>query len=148
MRYLVTGGVGFLGTNLSLALLRDGHEVVVLDNLSTAYNQNLDELSKYPSFSFVKCDIKDPIDITPKDFDFIYNMACPASPSKYQKKPVDTFRTSVWGIWNILQLAKEARIPVLHTSTSEIYGDPLKHPQNEAYWGNVNPIGVRACYDE
>jgi len=147
MRYLVTGGVGFLGTNLCLRLLKEGHEVVVLDDLSTGFQRNLELLSKEKRFKFIKHDIVKPLQKIGK-FDFIYNLACPASPPRYQKDPIQTLRTSVWGVWNALEYAKEDKTPVFHSSTSEVYGDPLQHPQPEGYWGNVNPIGIRACYDE
>jgi UDP-glucuronate decarboxylase len=147
MRYLVTGGVGFLGANLCKRLLDQGSEVVVLDDLSTGYERNLEILSKRDGFKFVKHDIVNPLpDLG--DFDFIYNLACPASPPRYQKDPIQTFRTSVSGVWNVLMYAKSAKTPVFQASTSEIYGDPLEHPQSESYWGNVNPIGLRSCYDE
>jgi UDP-glucuronate decarboxylase len=147
MRYLVTGGAGFLGTNLCLRLLGEGHEVVALDNLSTSFDGNVKLLSGKKGFKLVKHDIVEPLPDLGK-FDFIYNLACPASPPRYQKDPVQTFRTSVWGVWNVLQYAKKDKTPVFQSSTSEVYGDPLEHPQKEAYRGNVNPIGPRACYDE
>ncbi len=147
MRYLVTGGAGFLGTNLCLRLLEGGHEVVALDDLSTAYPGNVRALSGRPGFRLVRHDIVSPLpDLG--EFGFIYNLACPASPSKYQKNPVQTFRTSVWGVWNVLQYAFPSKTPVFQASTSEVYGDPLIHPQGEPYFGNVNPVGVRSCYDE
>jgi len=145
MRYLVTGGVGFLGTNLCLRLLEDGNEIVALDDLSTGFRRNVEMLSKNKRFKFIKHDIVKPLPDMGK-FDFIYNLACPASPPRYQKDPVQTLRTSLWGVWNVLQYADAT--PVFHSSTSEVYGDPLEHPQKEAYWGNVNPIGIRSCYDE
>ncbi len=147
MRYLVTGGAGFLGTNLCLRLLSEGNSVVAVDNLSTARKENLELLKSRENFSFTKHDIVNPLpDLG--EFDFIYNLACPASPVHYQKDPIQTFRTSVWGLWNVLQYAKENRTPVLQASTSEVYGDPNPSPQNESYFGNVNPIGPRSCYDE
>ncbi len=148
MRYLITGGVGFLGTNLCLRLLSEGHSVVALDDLSTGFRRNLDILSQHQSFSFVNHDIVSPLPASLGRFDYIYNLACPASPPRYQKDPVQTFRTSVWGVWNVLQFALPTRTRVFHTSTSEVYGDPLEHPQKETYWGHVNPIGARSCYDE
>jgi len=147
MRYLVTGGAGFLGTNLCLNLLDEGHVVVAMDDLSTAYEKNLKLLSEKKNFSFVKHDIIEPLPESGR-FDFIYNLACPASPPRYQKDPLKTLRTSLWGVWNVLNYAKQSKTPVLHSSTSEIYGDPLENPQKEGYRGNVNPIGKRACYDE
>ena len=147
MRYMVTGGVGFLGTNLCLRLLKEGNEVVVLDDLSTGFEKNLKLLSGMENFTFIKHDIVNPIQDIGK-FDFIYNLACPASPPRYQKDKVQTLRTSVFGVWNVLQYAKKEETPVFQASTSEVYGDPLEHPQKESYWGNVNPIGARACYDE
>jgi len=148
MRYLVTGGVGFLGTNLCLRLLTEGHSVVALDDLSTGYKKNLEELKKHKGFTFVKHDIVSPLPASLGKFDYIYNLACPASPPRYQKDPIQTFRTSVWGVWNVLQYALPTRTPIFHTSTSEVYGDPLVHPQKETYWGYVNPHGARSCYDE
>jgi UDP-glucuronate decarboxylase len=147
MRYLVTGGLGFLGTNLCKRLLADGHEVVALDNMATAAKANAAALGKNKKFSFVRHDIVNPLPDIGK-FDFIYNLACPASPPHYQRDPIQTFRTSVWGIWNVLEYAHPMGTAIFHSSTSEVYGDPLVHPQNEHYWGNVNPCGVRACYDE
>ncbi len=147
MRYLVTGAAGFLGTNLCLRLLEDGHEVLGIDNLSTGFSYNLETLRKNKKFSFLKHDVTQPYPDIGK-IDFLYNLACPASPPRYQKDPVQTFRTSIWGIWNAIEFARKNKITIFHTSTSEVYGDPLMHPQKEAYWGNVNPIGIRACYDE
>ncbi len=147
MRYLITGAAGFLGANLSLRLLEEGQEAIGLDNMSTGSNNNLARLRQHKKFEFINHDITAQL---PKidDINYVYNLACPASPPRYQKDPIQTFRTSVWGIWNLISLARNARIPIFHTSTSEVYGDPLVHPQDEGYWGNVNPIGVRACYDE
>lgn len=147
MRYLVTGGAGFLGTNLCLRLLSGGHEVVAVDNLSTCFMRNVDVLSAQKGFTLVKHDIVEPLPDMGK-FGFIYNLACPASPPRYQKDPLQTFRTSVWGVWNVLQYAKRTKTPVFQASTSEIYGDPLESPQGEGYRGNVSPTGQRACYDE
>ncbi len=144
MRYLVTGGTGFIGTNLCLRLLSEGHEVVAVDDLSSSYERNLQVLEN-ERFTFVRHDVVNPLpDLS--SFDIIYNLACPASPERYQQDPVKTFRTSVWGAWNVLQYA--GRTPVIHSSTSEIYGDPAVHPQKEDYRGNVSTTGPRACYDE
>ncbi len=147
MRYLVTGGAGFLGANLCLRLLGEGHEVVALDDLSTGFSQNVERLRAHANFRLVRHDIVQPLPMLGA-FDFIYNMACPASPPRYQKDPVQTLRTSVWGVWNVLQYAKAEGTPVLQTSTSEVYGDPQISPQAEDYWGHVNPVGARSCYDE
>jgi len=148
MKYLVTGAAGFLGTNLCLRLLAEGHEVVGMDNLSTGTSSNLKKLQMENGFSFIRHDVVMPYPKKAGEADFIYNLACPASPPRYQRDPLQTFRTSVWGVWNATECARANNIPLLHTSTSEVYGDPLVHPQHEGYWGNVNPIGVRACYDE
>lgn len=147
MKILVTGGAGFVGSHLCERLLSDNHEVICLDNLYTGRKQNIEKFLNNPNFEFLNHSILDPIDI--KGLDRIYNLACPASPPAYQKDPVYTFKTSVLGIINMLDLAIEnGNIPLLQASTSEIYGDPKEHPQKETYWGNVNPIGIRSCYDE
>ncbi|MFA5247347.1 MAG: UDP-glucuronic acid decarboxylase family protein [Candidatus Micrarchaeia archaeon] len=147
MRYLVTGAAGFLGTNLCKRLLKEGHEVVGVDDLSTGFARNLDALKSYGKFEFVRHDIVKPWPDMGK-FGFVYNLACPASPPRYQKDPLQTFRTSVWGVWNAIDYVTPTKTPLFHSSTSEVYGDPSVHPQPESYWGNVNPIGVRSCYDE
>ena len=146
MRALVTGGAGFLGSHLCRRLLADGFEVIALDNLYTGSQRNVEDLISNPSFRLVVGDVIDYK--TDEKFDEIYNLACPASPLHYQARPLFTTRTSVLGIINMLELAKRCGAKMLHTSTSEIYGDPLVHPQIETYWGNVNTIGIRSCYDE
>ena len=145
MRVLVTGGAGFLGSHLSESLLADGHEVIVADNLYTGSKRNISHLLQNSRFEFIRHDVTLPLYI---EVDAIYNLACPASPIHYQRHPVQTIKTSVLGAVNMLGLAKRLNIPILQASTSEVYGDPKISPQSEEYWGNVNPIGVRACYDE
>ncbi len=145
-KILVAGGAGFIGFHLCKRLLSDKHQVIVVDNLSTGSNSNLEILSTFTNFNFYHQDIIESFDFG--HVDEIYNLACPASPSKYQKNPIHTLRTSIWGTYNLLQLAKKYQAKFLLASTSEVYGDPLVHPQTETYWGNVNPVGVRACYDE
>ncbi len=145
MRTLVTGGAGFLGSHLCDRLLASGHEVIALDNLSTGSKQNIQHLLGRSGFEFVRHDVVEPIRL---EVQWIFNLACPASPKHYQSDPVKTVRTSVMGALNMLDLAEHARARILQASTSEVYGDPLEHPQKETYWGNVNPIGVRSCYDE
>ena len=145
-RALVTGAAGFLGSHLCRRLVADGFEVVALDNLYTGSLRNVEDLQHNPAFRFVEGDVID--FATDEPFDQIYNLACPASPVHYQARPLFTTRTSVLGILNMLELAKRCNARLLHTSTSEIYGDPLVHPQVESYWGNVNTIGIRSCYDE
>ena len=144
---LVTGGAGFLGSHLCDRLMGEGHFVYCLDNLVTGSLANIEHLIGQPNFVFLNQDVTDPIQLaTPVDE--IYNLACPASPPHYQRSPVSTIKTSVLGAINVLELAKKCNAKVFQASTSEIYGDPLQHPQEESYWGNVNPIGVRSCYDE
>mgnify|MGYP006269156863 CR=1 FL=1 len=145
VRALVTGGAGFLGSHLVDALLRSGREVICVDNLYTGDKRNLYHLTSNPSFEFIRHDITFPLFI---EVDEIYNLACPASPVHYQHDPVQTTKTSVHGAINMLGLAKRLGARILQASTSEVYGDPAVHPQTEAYWGNVNPIGPRSCYDE
>lgn len=144
-RILVTGGAGFLGSHLIDRLLGAGHEVLCVDNLFTGTKNNLAHLHGNPSFEFLRHDITFPLYV---EVDEIYNLACPASPIHYQHDPVQTTKTSVHGAINMLGLAKRLECRILQASTSEIYGDPSIHPQTEDYWGNVNPIGPRSCYDE
>ena len=146
-RALVTGGAGFLGSHLCDRLLADGYEVVALDNLYTGSRDNLAQLAGKAHFSFVEADVGEGLDRL-GDFDEIYNLACPASPVHYQSRPLFTTKTSIFGILNCLELAKRCGAKLLHTSTSEVYGDPAVHPQVESYWGNVNTVGIRSCYDE
>jgi len=145
MRTLVTGGAGFLGSHLCDRLLADGHEVIALDNLVTGSKLNIEHLLGRSGFEFILHDVVEPIRL---EVDWVFNLACPASPIHYQSDPVKTVKTSVMGALNMLDLAERARARILQASTSEVYGDPLEHPQKETYWGNVNPIGIRSCYDE
>ena len=145
MRILVTGGAGFLGSHLCDRLLADGHEVLVVDNLYTGSKSNIAHNLQNPNFEFMRHDVTFPLFV---EVDAIYNLACPASPIHYQKFPTQTIKTSVIGAINMLGLAKRLGIPILQASTSEVYGDPTISPQPESYWGNVNPIGLRSCYDE
>ncbi len=144
-RILVTGGAGFLGSHLCDRLLAEGHDVLCLDNLFTGSKNNIRHLIGQPNFEFVRQDIIQPIFL---EVDEIYNLACPASPVHYQYNPIKTIKTSVMGAINTLGLAKRVRAKILQASTSEVYGDPEMHPQQEEYWGRVNPIGIRSCYDE
>ena len=144
-RVLVTGGAGFLGSHLCDRLIHAGHEVLCVDNLYTGTRRNIAHLLDRPEFEFLRHDITFPLYV---EVDQIYNLACPASPVHYQHDPIQTTKTSVHGAINMLGLAKRLRVPILQASTSEIYGDPNVHPQDEEYWGNVNPIGPRSCYDE
>ena len=144
-RILVTGGAGFLGSHLCDRLLEQGHEVLCVDNLFTGTKRNIDHLHDNPRFEFVRHDVTFPLYI---EVDEIYNLACPASPIHYQHDPVQTTKTSVHGAINMLGLAKRLRCRIFQASTSEVYGDPQVHPQPESYWGNVNPVGIRSCYDE
>ena len=144
-RILVTGGAGFLGSHLVDRLLDLGHEVLCVDNLFTGAKRNIDHLHGHPLFEFMRHDVTFPLYV---EVDQIYNLACPASPVHYQHDPVQTTKTSVIGAINMLGLAKRLRCKIFQASTSEVYGDPAVHPQTESYWGNVNPIGIRSCYDE
>lgn len=144
-RILITGGAGFLGSHLCEKLVNQGHDVICLDNFFTGSKKNIEHLLDYKNFELLRHDITMPIFI---EVDQIYNLACPASPVHYQYNPVKTIKTSVMGTINVLGLAKRVKARVLQASTSEIYGDPSIHPQTEDYWGNVNPIGLRSCYDE
>jgi UDP-glucuronate decarboxylase len=145
MKILVTGGSGFIGSHLCRELLTAGHTVYCLDNLLSSSLDNINPLRDHPRFDFIKHDVKEPITLA---VDQIYNLACPASPEWYQKDPVDTIQTCVLGAINMLKLAHTTGARILQTSTSEVYGDPLVSPQPESYWGNVNPLGIRSCYDE
>ena len=144
-RVLVTGGAGFVGSRLIDRLLEAGHEVLCVDNLFTGSKRNIEHLHNHPRMEFMRQDICFPLYV---EVDEIYNLACPASPIHYQHDPVQTTKTSVIGAINMLGLAKRLKVPILQASTSEVYGDPEVHPQTEDYWGNVNPIGPRSCYDE
>lgn len=145
MRVLVTGGAGFIGTHLCRRLIAEGHEVICLDNFFTGRKSNIEELMDHPRFELLRHDITQPILL---EVDQIYNLACPASPVHYQYNPVKTIKTNILGTLHMLGLAKRVRARILQASTSEVYGDPLEHPQREDYWGHVNPIGIRSCYDE
>jgi len=145
MRVLITGGAGFLGSHLADRLLKEGHEVICMDNLFTGSKRNIRDLMPNPNFEFIRHDVTDPFKI---EVDQIYNLACPASPIHYQYNAIKTIKTSVMGAINCLGLAKRLRARVFQASTSEVYGDPEVHPQPESYWGSVNPIGIRSCYDE
>lgn len=146
MRYLVTGGAGFIGSNLCRFLLKKDLSVLCLDDFSTGKKSNISELLINPQFELVDHDLTKPF--FPKDIDGIFNLACPASPVHYQYNPIRTLKMGTLAMYNVLGMASKLDVPILQASTSEIYGDPKEHPQNELYWGNVNPIGPRACYDE
>jgi len=145
MRILVTGGAGFIGSHLCERLVGEGNEVLCLDNFFTGRRENIFQLLDNPRFELIRHDVTEPILL---EVDQIYNLACPASPVHYQYNPVKTVKTNVMGAINMLGLAKRVHARILQASTSEVYGDPLVHPQTEDYWGNVNPIGLRSCYDE
>jgi UDP-glucuronate decarboxylase len=145
MKLLVTGGAGFLGSHLCEVLVKEGHEVVAVDNYFTGSKSNVEHLLDYSNFELIRHDVTFPLYI---EVEGIFNLACPASPVHYQRNPVQTFKTSVHGAINLLGLAKRTGARILQASTSEVYGDPAISPQIETYWGNVNPIGIRSCYDE
>lgn len=144
MKILITGGAGFIGSHLCEQLI-ENNEVICVDNFSTGNFENIKKLLGHPNFKLLNHDVVNPLDIK---VDQIYNLACPASPDHYQKDPISTIRTNVLGALNILELAQKSNAKLLQASTSEVYGDPLEHPQKESYFGNVNPIGPRSCYDE
>ncbi|MBI3251399.1 MAG: SDR family oxidoreductase [Candidatus Andersenbacteria bacterium] len=144
-KILVTGGAGFIGSHLCSRLLDEGHEVICVDNFFTGQKKNISHLEANPKFTVIEHDIIDPLEI---EVEQIFNLACPASPIHYQHNPIRTIKTSTVGMVNMLGLAKRTGARILQASTSEVYGDPLVHPQTESYWGNVNPIGIRSCYDE
>ena len=144
-KILVTGGAGFLGSHLCDRLLREGNHVLCVDNYFTGNKRNIEHLISNPYFEIIRQDICMPLYV---EVDEIYNLACPASPKYYQKDPIQTMKTSILGSYNLLGLAKRTGAKILQASTSEIYGDPEQHPQTETYWGNVNPLGIRSCYDE
>ena len=152
MKVLVTGGAGFIGSHLCEALLNKGYEVVCMDNLLTGSRKNIERFLNNPRFKFIKHDVIKPynhVTIQPyNNLNFIYHLASPASPKKYQKHPIKTLLVNSVGTHNLLELAKETKARFLFASTSEVYGDPKEHPQKESYWGNVNPVGIRSCYDE
>ena len=145
MRILVTGASGFIGSHLCRYLLDKKHEVIAIDNFITGKKVKINELTSNPNFELIRHDITLPIYV---ECDYIINLACPASPKHYQRDPVQTIKTNVHGSINVLELARKLGVPIFQASTSEVYGDPTQHPQREDYWGNVNPIGPRACYDE
>ena len=145
MRVLVTGGAGFIGSNLCERLLNAGHEVLCMDNFYTGSKNNIKEFTGNPAFEVIRGDISRPFSI---EADFIVNLACPASVPHYQRDPLKTMKDNVYGIFNVMENATRLKIPVLHTSTSEVYGSPSVHPQPENYNGNVNPVSIRSCYDE
>lgn len=144
-RILVTGGAGFIGSHLCERLVKEGHDVLALDNYYTGNKENVWDLLKEPNFELVRHDVINPYWC---EVDEIYNLACPASPIHYQNDPIQTTKTAVFGIYNLCGLARRTKAKILTASTSEVYGDPAIHPQPESYWGNVNPIGIRSCYDE
>jgi len=144
-RILITGGAGFIGSHLCDSLIAEGNEVICLDNFYTGHRQNIEHLLDHPRFELIRHDVIEPLSL---HVDEIYNLACAASPVHYQKLPIETTRTSIVGALNMLELARTRKATIFQASTSEVYGDPHQHPQKESYWGNVNPIGIRSCYDE
>ncbi len=144
-KILVTGGSGFIGSHLCEALLKAGNAVVCLDNFSSGCESNISGLKEYGDFQLIEHDVEEAFFM---EVDQIYNLACPASPVNYQKDPIKALKTNVLGALNMLELARKVKASILQTSTSEVYGNPLEHPQTEKYWGNVNPVGIRSCYDE
>tara|TARA_Y100001970_G_C14215367_1_gene849325 strand:+ start:935 stop:1870 length:936 start_codon:yes stop_codon:yes gene_type:complete len=144
-RVLVTGGSGFIGSFLCEKLINEGHEVIAIDNFFTGKKRNLKQIINKPNFKLIHQDVEEPIKL---EIEWIFNLACPASPIHYQSNPIKTSKTNVIGILNMLEMAKKNNACLLQASTSEVYGDPLEHPQNENYFGNVNPTGIRSCYDE
>ncbi|MEI1277379.1 UDP-glucuronic acid decarboxylase family protein [Leptospira venezuelensis] len=144
-RVLVTGGAGFIGSHLCERLIQEGNEVICVDNFHTGRKKNVEKLLSHPRFELIRHDITEPIRL---EIDQIYNFACPASPIHYQSNAIKTIKTNVLGTTNMLGLAKRVKARILQASTSEVYGNPIEHPQKETYWGNVNPIGIRSCYDE
>ncbi len=147
MHFLVTGGAGFIGRNLTEQLLKNGHKVTCLDNFLTSNEKNIEAFKGDNAYDFVLHDVKNPLPFK-ESFDYVFHLAAPASPEFYYNDPIDTFETIMKGAFNILQYLNEYKVPCIYTSTSEVYGDPLEHPQKESYLGNVNPIGLRSCYDE
>lgn len=146
---LVTGGAGFIGSNLCNRLVNSGEQVLCIDNLVSGFKSNNAQITNAPNFTFVEADVTDTATFLGlDDVRYIYNLACPASPPFYQSDPIGTMRTNVLGAMNVLELARRTGARILQASTSEVYGDPFEHPQTEGYWGNVNPIGIRSCYDE
>ena len=143
---LVAGGAGFIGTNLTKRLLNEGNKIICIDNFHTGKLRNVEKINS-KNYKLIKEDIINPITFN-EEIDEIYNLASPASPPHYQSAPLQTIKTNIYGVFNLLELAKENNAKFLQTSTSEVYGEPLKHPQTESYWGNVNPNGIRSCYDE
>lgn len=145
MKILITGGAGFIGSHLADSFIADGHQVLVADNLYTGSSENFKHHLEHPDFEYISHDVTLPLSV---DVDAIFNLASPASPIHYQRFPVETIKTNILGSINMLELAKKLRIPIFQASTSEVYGDPAISPQPESYWGNVNPVGIRSCYDE